>query len=78
MPVSATYDPPRPWIHSYAEGVPEDLAEVSGSLVDIVAASARTHPDAPALEFFGRTTSYQDLEVQISRAAAGLREGTPM
>ena len=74
MPVSATYDPPRPWIRSYAEGVPEDLAEVSGSLVDIVAASARTHPDAPALEFFGRTTSYRDLEVQISRAAAGLRE----
>ncbi|MDZ8172359.1 long-chain-fatty-acid--CoA ligase [Microbacterium xanthum] len=70
--MTATYDPPRPWIHSYAEGVPADLPEVSGSLVDIVAESARSHPDAPALEFFGRTTTYRELEEQIARAAAGL------
>jgi long-chain acyl-CoA synthetase len=68
-----SYDPPRPWIASYAEGVPDDLAPVSGSLGDIVAASARDYPDAPALEFFGRTTSYRDLDAQIARAAAGLR-----
>ena len=74
MAVSATYDPPRPWIRSYADGVPEDLGEMTGSLVDIVAESARSHPDAPALEFFGRTTSYRELEEQISRAAAGLAE----
>lgn len=69
-----TYDPPRPWTRSYAEGVPEDLDPVSGSLIDIVEASARDYPDAPALEFFGRTTSYRDLDEQIRRAAAGLRE----
>ncbi|QEW03360.1 long-chain-fatty-acid--CoA ligase [Microbacterium lushaniae] len=68
-----TYDPPRPWVNSYADGVPADLDPVSGSLVDIVAASARDYPDAPALEFFGRTTSYRELEQQISRAAEGLR-----
>lgn len=68
------YDPPRPWIASYAEGVPDDLAPVEGSLVDIVSASARDYPDAPALQFFGRTTSYRDLDAQIARAAAGLRE----
>jgi long-chain acyl-CoA synthetase len=67
-----TFDPPRPWTRSYAEGVPSDLAPVSGSLVDIVAASARDYPDAPALEFFGRTTSYRELDEQIRRAAAGL------
>ncbi len=39
-----------------------------------MAASARAHPDAPALEFFGRTTTYRELDAQISRAAAGLRE----
>ena len=39
-----TYDPPRPWIASYAEGVPEDLEPVTGSLVDIVQASARDYP----------------------------------
>ncbi|PZU40405.1 MAG: long-chain fatty acid--CoA ligase [Microbacterium sp.] len=69
----STYDPPRPWIRSYAEGVPADLDPVSGSLVDIVAASAREAPDAPALQFFGRTTSYRRLHEQIERAAEGLR-----
>ncbi len=67
-----TFVPPRPWTASYAEGVPEDLAEVSGSLVDIVEASAHDYPDAAALQFFGRTTSYRDLQQAIDRAAAGL------
>ncbi len=68
-----TYDPPRPWIASYAEGVPDDLAPVSGSLIDIVEASAADYPDAAALQFFGRTTSYRELQAEIERAAAGLR-----
>ncbi|NLA09269.1 MAG: AMP-binding protein, partial [Microbacteriaceae bacterium] len=69
-----TYDPPRPWISSYAEGVPEDLAPVQGSLFSILEASAREYPDAPALEFFGGTTSYAQLLAQVERAAGGLRE----
>lgn len=69
-----TYDPPRPWTSSYAEGVPEDLEPVSGSLIDIVEASARDYPDAPALEFFTRTTNYRDLEHQIRCVAAALRD----
>ncbi|MFB8148222.1 long-chain-fatty-acid--CoA ligase [Microbacterium sp. NPDC056003] len=68
-----TYDPPRPWIASYAEGVPQDLEPVSGSLVDIVEESAKDYPDAVALQFFGRETSYRSLHEQIERAAAGLR-----
>jgi long-chain acyl-CoA synthetase len=68
-----TYDPPRPWTASYADGVPEDLDPVTGSLVDIVAASARDYPDAVALQFFGRETTYRDLHAQIERAAAGLK-----
>jgi long-chain acyl-CoA synthetase len=53
--------------------VPEDLDPVSGSLIDIVEASVRDYSDAPALEFFGRTTSYRQLDEQIRAAAAGLR-----
>ncbi|WP_458041665.1 MULTISPECIES: long-chain-fatty-acid--CoA ligase [Bacteria] len=71
--MTTTYEPPRPWIQSYADGVPAELEPVTGSLVDIVEASARDYPDAPALQFFGRTTSYRDLQQQIERAAAGLR-----
>ncbi|MGO2049583.1 MAG: long-chain-fatty-acid--CoA ligase [Microbacterium sp.] len=78
-----TYDPPRPWITSYADGVPADLPPVSGSLIDIVAASARDFPDAPALEFFGRATTYAQMQSDIDRAAAGLhalgiRAGDPV
>ncbi|MBB2974597.1 long-chain acyl-CoA synthetase [Microbacterium endophyticum] len=78
-----TFDPPRPWTTSYAAGVPQDLATVSGSLLDIVEQSAREHPNAPALEFFGKTTSYQQLQNQIESAAAGLyargvRAGDPV
>jgi long-chain acyl-CoA synthetase len=47
---------------------------VTGSLVDIVDASARDYPDAAALQFFGRETSYRSLHEQIERAAAGLRD----
>lgn len=68
-----TFEPPRPWTASYADGVPEDLDPVEGSLVDIVDASARDYPDAPALQFFGRETTYRSLHEQIERAAAGLR-----
>ena len=70
----STFQPPRPWVASYAAGVPEDLAPVSGSLIDIVAASARDYPDAPALQFFGRETTYAELQQAIERAAAGLRD----
>ncbi|MFZ8756533.1 long-chain-fatty-acid--CoA ligase [Microbacterium sp. HMH0099] len=78
-----SFDPPRPWTSSYADGVPVDLDEQTGSLLDIVDASARDYPDAPALEFFGRETSYTALSEQIARAAAalaahGVRAGDPV
>lgn len=68
------FDPPRPWTASYGPGVPEDLGEIDGSLIDIVAASARDYPDAVALQFFGRETTYSELQSAIDRAAAGLRD----
>lgn len=66
--------PPRPWTASYAEGVPQDLPPVTGSLIDIVEASVRDYPDAPALQFFGRETTYREMQDAIERAAAGLRD----
>lgn len=77
------FDPPRPWTRSYADGVPENVGAQTGSLVDIVDASTRDYPDAPALQFFGRETTYADMSAQISRAAAalaahGVRAGDPV
>lgn len=67
-------DTPRPWLASYAPGVPHDIEEQHGSLIDLVEESARRFPGKVALEFFKRTTSYADLQEQILRAANGLRK----
>ncbi|MTE23706.1 long-chain-fatty-acid--CoA ligase [Microbacterium sp. ZXX196] len=72
--MTIAFDPPRPWTASYAPGVPEDLDPVSGSLLDLVRGSAAEFPDAPALQFFGRETTYRALADAIERAAAGLQD----
>ncbi len=63
--------------------MPEDLEAQTGSLLDIVDASTRDYPDAPALQFFGRETTYAEMSEQIARAAAalaahGVRAGDPV
>ncbi|MBD8703134.1 long-chain-fatty-acid--CoA ligase [Frigoribacterium sp. CFBP9039] len=63
----------RPWLHSYAPDVPADIEPVTGSLVDLIDDAVAAHRTRPALEFFGRETSYRDLGDQIARAAEGLR-----
>jgi long-chain acyl-CoA synthetase len=68
-----TTSTPRPWLASYAEGVPDDIDLPEGSLYDLVENSERQFGDNVALEFFGRTTTYRGLGEQISRAAEGLR-----
>ncbi len=67
------YNPPRPWIASYAEGVPAELDLPTGSLYDLVAASIEEFGPNVALEFFGKTTTYAEMGAQIDRAAEGLR-----
>ena len=65
---------PRPWIKSYAEGVPDDIELPTGSLSDLIQSSVTEFGDHVALEFFGRETSYTELGDQIDRAAEGLRK----
>ncbi|MCU1577986.1 MAG: long-chain fatty acid--CoA ligase [Rhodoglobus sp.] len=64
---------PRPWLKSYAEGVPEEIELPTGSLYDLVSASVEEFPKNVALEFFGATTTYAQMGEQIDRAAEGLR-----
>lgn len=63
----------RPWLSSYAEGVPADIPTVTETLVDMIAASAEEHRRAVALDFFGETLTYAELADAIDRAAGGLR-----
>ena len=64
----------KPWLRSYAPGVPHELPAPEGSLYDLIHATVEEYPDRPALEFFGRVTTYAELGEQIERAAEGLRE----
>jgi len=63
----------RPWLASYADGVPTDIEPQTGSLYDLIHESVERYPEHVALEFFGRTTTYADLGAQIDRVAEGLR-----
>ncbi|GGM64668.1 long-chain-fatty-acid--CoA ligase [Microbacterium saperdae] len=63
----------RPWLSSYAEGVPAEIDEPTQTLPEMMAASVRSFGRRPALEFFGAVTSYRELGDQIERAAEGLR-----
>lgn len=63
----------KPWVKYYQEGVPAEITPPRTSLVEMCEASVREADEHIALEFFGKTTSYQELGDQISRAAEGLR-----
>ncbi|MHA7190406.1 long-chain-fatty-acid--CoA ligase [Arthrobacter sp. MDT2-16] len=63
----------RPWVESYAPGVPRSFDVPEGTLSDLLDASVRTYRRATALEFFGAPTTYGDLGDAVDRAAAGLR-----
>jgi long-chain acyl-CoA synthetase len=68
-----TFSPPRPWLSSYAEGVPHEIELPEGSLFDLVESSVKEFPGNVALEFFGATTTYAEMGEQIAKAAEGLR-----
>ena len=66
-------DAERPWISSYAEGVPADIDPPTHSLPHLIEESVAAYGDHVALEFFGRTTTYRELGAAIDRAAGGLK-----
>jgi long-chain acyl-CoA synthetase len=63
----------QPWVSNYQPGVPAKIELPTESLVSMLERSVAEAGTAPALEFFGRRTSYRDLGDQINRAAEGLR-----
>ncbi|WP_426188170.1 long-chain-fatty-acid--CoA ligase [Microbacterium sp. TWP3-1-2b2] len=63
----------RPWLDSYAEGVPAEIEEPTQTLPEMMSASVKAFGRRPALSFFGAVTTYRDLGEQIDRAAEGLR-----
>ena len=64
----------RPWVASYAPGVPAEIPPVADTLVDMLDASVYRYGKQTALEFFGAKTTYAELGEQVERAAGGLRK----
>ncbi|WP_091227817.1 long-chain-fatty-acid--CoA ligase [Microbacterium sp. 3J1] len=63
----------RPWLDSYADGVPAEIETPTQTLPEMLSASVATYGRRPALEFFGAVTTYRELGALIARAAEGLR-----
>jgi len=63
----------RPWARSYAPGVPLEIEITNESLVDLLEASVERFGTVAALDFFGAITTYDQLGVQVNKAAEGLR-----
>lgn len=62
-----------PWTKHYQPGVPAEIELPTESLVALYERSVAEAGNAVATEFFGRTTTYNELGDQIARAAEGLR-----
>lgn len=65
---------PQPWVKNYQSGVPAEIELPVESLVEMFERSVAKAGDHPALEFFGRRTSYRELGEQVEQAAEGLRK----
>jgi long-chain acyl-CoA synthetase len=63
----------RAWFASYPEDVPRSLAPYpKESVFELLRVAAAGFPDAPALAFFGKHTSYAELLRQVERCSAVL------
>ena len=61
------------WVKNYQPGVPAEIELPTDSLVAMFEQSVAEAGHHPALEFFGRRTSYTQLGAEVDRAAEGLR-----
>ena len=61
-----------PWAPHYDPGVPLTVGPVTTSLPRLLLQAAEQSPQAPALVFFGRTTTYGELNTQTASLASAL------
>jgi long-chain acyl-CoA synthetase len=62
----------QPWFQHYPAGVPTELSLASITLADMLTLSAKRFARRPALYFFGKTLSYQEVSAIVDRFAGGL------
>jgi long-chain acyl-CoA synthetase len=77
----STGDFARPWLASYPKGITATIDPLAaGTLVDMLADSARRFADRPAFESFGKKLTYAEIEkvslaVAVWLQAQGLQKG---
>jgi long-chain acyl-CoA synthetase len=62
----------RPWLRQYPDWLPHELQTEHASAIDMLAATARRNPSAPAIHYFDRTLSFQEVDELSSGFAAAL------
>ncbi|MGL3807541.1 long-chain-fatty-acid--CoA ligase [Paeniglutamicibacter sp. R2-26] len=67
-------DEAQPWVKNYQPGVPARIELPAEPLSVMFGRSVAEAGESPAMEFFGRRTSYRELGEQVARAAEGLRK----
>lgn len=60
------------WADSYAPGVPLHLDYGDTTALGLWERSVQRHPDRPALDFLGRTSTYAEVDEEVRRVAGGL------
>ena len=63
----------RPWLGRYDPGVPASLEYPAVRLDELLRRTAERYPDRAATVFFGRGTTYRQLDGAVDRLAGGLR-----
>lgn len=62
----------RPWFLNYPEGVPREVPLRAESLITVFSRSAQKFSRRTALYFFGKTLSYQEVNLLVERFACAL------
>jgi long-chain acyl-CoA synthetase len=62
-----------PWVKNYDPGVPLNVGPATASLPRLLLQAAATTPRAPALAFFGRLITYQELSEHTARLAQAFK-----
>jgi len=64
----------KPWLKAYEHGVPASINYPAVPIPQLLFDTVRRYPKSPALIYYGRTITYQQLEVLSNRLANALIE----
>ncbi len=62
----------KPWLSKYEAGVAKEITLPDQTVLDMLDASAKKHPEHTALFFKGKTLTYREYKTQVDAVAAAL------